>query len=159
MGAATDWVAVSAGVEHTCGIRSSDLYCWGARAFGRLGDGNETPDAESPVEIDSSHDWAAVACGQYHTCAITLEREVYCWGFGGSGAVGNGNLDGTNTPVFVISGYDAIASGWSHSCAVQSDDRMLMSARCWGAGLEGKLGTGNTDNVSLPTAPVFEPPP
>jgi len=36
------WTSVSAGSEHTCGIRAGTLWCWGYNRYGRLGDGTTT---------------------------------------------------------------------------------------------------------------------
>ncbi|MEX0649643.1 MAG: hypothetical protein WD200_01415, partial [Candidatus Andersenbacteria bacterium] len=45
--------AVSAGSTHTCALKSdgSRVYCWGAAASGRLGNGATTPNQTSPVEV------------------------------------------------------------------------------------------------------------
>lgn len=34
-----DWNLVDAGPEHTCGIRSGEVYCWGYNGVGEVGDG------------------------------------------------------------------------------------------------------------------------
>jgi alpha-tubulin suppressor-like RCC1 family protein len=40
VGAASDWLSVSAGPTHTCGVRAGgSLYCWGHNDDGELGDG------------------------------------------------------------------------------------------------------------------------
>lgn len=37
VGSETEWTSVSAGADHTCGIRSGSLFCWGADGYGQLG--------------------------------------------------------------------------------------------------------------------------
>jgi hypothetical protein len=40
VGAGTDWLSVTAGSFHTCGLRAGgDLYCWGSNDYGEMGDG------------------------------------------------------------------------------------------------------------------------
>ncbi|RDV37885.1 hypothetical protein DV096_12305 [Bradymonadaceae bacterium TMQ3] len=36
-GGFTDWIAISAGKEHTCGIADDTMYCWGRNNTGQLG--------------------------------------------------------------------------------------------------------------------------
>src|SRR4051794_29975645 len=49
---ATDWVQISAGYDHTCGLRSTGrLYCWGSDSKGQLGDGLPDADQTMPVEV------------------------------------------------------------------------------------------------------------
>ena len=37
-GTNTDWSSITAGGEHTCGLKSDALWCWGYNANGQLGD-------------------------------------------------------------------------------------------------------------------------
>ena len=59
------------------------------------------------------------------------------------------NSFGTSTPTAEISAtprvVEKISAGDAHTCAVVNG-----SARCWGNGGKGRLGTGNSSNVSTP---------
>ena len=45
------FVSVTAGGSHTCGVTTDgSIYCWGANAFGQLGDGTQT-DRGAPVRV------------------------------------------------------------------------------------------------------------
>ena len=51
-GARTDWAVVTAGGSHTCALRvSGRLFCWGANAYGQLGDGGSAFSQPTPVEV------------------------------------------------------------------------------------------------------------
>lgn len=51
-GSRTDWSVVSAGGAHTCALRSSGrLFCWGANAYGQVGDGGAAFSQPTPVEV------------------------------------------------------------------------------------------------------------
>lgn len=92
-----------------------------------------------------------IAVGTNHACAITLEGDVYCWGDGGAGRLGDGETSSRSTPVLVAAPqgvkFASIAAGGYHACGVT----ITGEAYCWGAGTNGVLGTGDTDNQTLPT--------
>jgi alpha-tubulin suppressor-like RCC1 family protein len=48
----SDWTAIAAGASFTCGLRADKtLWCWGARQYGRLGDGLTAPSSSTPVQV------------------------------------------------------------------------------------------------------------
>ena len=93
---------VSAGGSHTCGVTTEGkAYCWGKGASGQLGDGLEAPQT-IPVLVSGGHTFQSVSAGGSHTCGLTTPEEggdVYCWGEGESGQLGNGSTDHQSTPV------------------------------------------------------------
>ena len=68
IGTATDWVAVSAGHNHTLGLRSDGtLWAWGPNTNGQLGDGGTTS-SDEPEQVGTAADWTDVTAP---TVAIT----------------------------------------------------------------------------------------
>jgi alpha-tubulin suppressor-like RCC1 family protein len=97
IGDATDWIATSSGLAHTCGLRvGGSLWCWGENADGQLGLGH-TIDVDEPERVGRSA-WLAVAAGGHHTCAIRADETTWCWGRNASGQLGQG---ATSDPVAV----------------------------------------------------------
>ncbi|MGH2960540.1 MAG: hypothetical protein ACRDKE_13110 [Solirubrobacterales bacterium] len=98
----TDAVALSAGGEHTCALRSSgQLSCWGSDGWGARGDG---PTSGSLVPTDvlgmsSTADFFALG---NHACALTTSGDVKCWGYNIYGQVGNGTFVDVDAPSNVI---------------------------------------------------------
>jgi cysteine-rich repeat protein len=150
-------VQIAAGTYHTCALLDTGaVRCWGAGGFGRLGYGNSLTigDDEAPAtagDVDVGGRVVQIAAGRVHTCALLETAAVRCWGSAAYGQLGYGNIlniGDNETPaeagdVNVGERVIRIATGWDHTCAVLETGKV----RCWGHGLHGALGYGNTDNV------------
>lgn len=156
-------VAVAAGLNHTCAIaRRGTVVCWGDNSAGQLGFGFTSGPASisdvssAPAPVTNA---IAIAAGASHSCAIvaagtsalqpgTITR---CWGFNGTGQLGDGTSTDRTAPVAVSGLVNAVAitAGTSlagHSCALLADGGM----RCWGRNVFGQLGTGHTSDALAP---------
>lgn len=91
VGEASDWIATSSGLAHTCGLREGgSLWCWGENAEGQLGFGH-TIDIPEPARVGTAA-WLAVSAGAHHTCAIRADDTTWCWGQNASGELGQGEV-------------------------------------------------------------------
>ncbi len=89
-GAENDWVAIAAGDQHACGIRSGGtLWCKGENEQGQLGDGTLVK-KESAVQVGSATDWTSVTASGAETCGIRGNGDLYCWGSSDYGEIGDG---------------------------------------------------------------------
>jgi len=83
---------LSCGELHTCALMDSGIVkCWGANAFGQLGNGS-TSRSKWPVDVSSLESPAeALDCGTNHTCAVLASSgAMLCWGSNAFGQLGNG---------------------------------------------------------------------
>ncbi|HET9930622.1 MAG TPA: hypothetical protein VFQ35_08040, partial [Polyangiaceae bacterium] len=66
VGGANDWVAVSTGQGHSCGIRApGNLYCWGRNTQFQIGQGSNDPQQyRAPQRVGTDTDWVEVSAGQ-----------------------------------------------------------------------------------------------
>ena len=149
--------AVSAGYYHTCAIADGQAYCWGRNTYGALGDGTTSTKA-APVAVSTSGVLSGktvteIAAGYYHTCAIA-DGQAYCWGYNGTGGLGDGTTTQSTVPVAVstsgvLSGKTVTEISVSNqiTCALADGQ-----AYCWGRNTYGALGDGSTTNSSVPVA-------
>jgi uncharacterized repeat protein (TIGR01451 family) len=159
--------AISAGFEHTCALLDDgSVRCWGFGGNGRLGYGNtnnigdnETPGSVGPVDLGAGRTARAISAGFQHTCALLDDATVRCWGNGGNGRLGYGNTTtigddeapGSAGPVDVGAGRSAraITAANGHTCALLDNG----AVRCWGVGVDGRLGYGSTVTIGDDEAP------
>ncbi|MCA8837953.1 MAG: hypothetical protein K8963_08910, partial [Proteobacteria bacterium] len=155
VGAPTIWMQVSVGPDsfaaHTCAINSAgQLYCWGSNILSKLGLGDSN-DRDTPTQVGEASNWAQIGRGFFNNCATRSDGQLYCWGSGGSnGRLGLGELNIVNAPSRVgdATNWSQISTGENHTCAINSDNRLY----CWGRGLSGVLGLGDTTNRTTPVA-------
>jgi cysteine-rich repeat protein len=114
--------------------------------------GEECDDANGD-DLDACHDDCSfhrvteLALGGNHTCARFDSGKAMCWGHGGAGRTGHGNVTsiGDDEPAsaggFLDLGDDAdhIVAGISHTCVMHPTG----SVRCFGVASLGQLGRGN----------------
>ena len=93
---------------HTCArMLDSTARCWGKNGAGRLGN-NTLIASRVPVTVvdpgSTSNVLAGVTsitAGGYHTCAVMTDGSVRCWGYNGSGRLGDNTLTDSAVPVRV----------------------------------------------------------
>lgn len=101
VGTGTDWVQLTGGAEHTCGLKSDKtLWCWGDNSFGSLGVATNvgtTTANPTPLQVTGSAGWTKTDAGSSHTCAVRTDGTAWCWGYNSSGQLGNPTNAGTAT--------------------------------------------------------------
>lgn len=157
-------IQVVAGGSHTCALtRVGSTRCWGRGTDGMLGydsevdiGDNETPASRGDVMVGGVV--AQLTAGTWHTCALRQLETVRCWGDGVAGQLGYGNTNdiGDNEvpsdagDVDIVEAVVQVSAGEQHTCAVLE----TAGVRCWGLGLNGRLGYGNVLNIGDDEAPA-----
>ena len=159
VGPAEGWrlafVAVDGGFLFTCALTTEgDVWCWGDNQFGQLGRGHTsaTPNP-APIQRPASVSaFSNIAVGQVHACARTGQGEVWCWGFNGTGGLGDGTTTNKSVPTKVegLAGPAISLDVSGHSCSVSSAGVV----QCWGFNEYGKLGNNSTTDSLVPATVV-----
>lgn len=152
--------------NHTCALNGEGaVFCWGGNRAGELGNGSYIADwqvrgVSRPVVVRNLPAVVQVAAGTHHTCARTdptESDEVWCWGMGQAGQLGNSSNESSLSPVQVVGLPEAseVCGGRDFTCARSA----IGQIRCWGANNFGELGDGTNNDrntpglvVDLPTA-------
>ncbi len=136
------------------------LFTWGWNGDGELGNGSSVSFTNVPVAVDmtgvlAGKTIAALGAGNMHFLVATTDGEVFAWGFGPDGELGNGETKDSRVPVAVnmsgaLAGKSvvAVSGGWEHSMALTADGLVYT----WGANYEGQLGTGTFASSAVPVA-------
>lgn len=147
---------IAANGDHTCAILqdSGALRCWGRNHYGQLGRGhtNAIGDDENVFDAGNVNLGAAVkdiALGDSHTCALLVSGDLRCWGRNDSGQLGYGHAAsmGNDEPIDTLTDValpgpvHEVVAGPAHTCVLLESGAM----RCWGYGVDGRLGLGFRD--------------
>jgi alpha-tubulin suppressor-like RCC1 family protein len=136
------------------GLRANGtLWAWGCNSNGALGD-NTTVAKSSPVSVVGGFtDWIQVSGGRDFSLGLRANGTAWAWGFATSGQLGDNSTVNKSSPVSVEGGFTdwvQLTGGGLHSLGVRVDG----TAWAWGAGGEGRLGSGNTSTRSSPVSVV-----
>jgi alpha-tubulin suppressor-like RCC1 family protein len=143
----TNLVAVTAGLETTIVLRGDGtVWAWGRNDCGQVGDGTSTHDNVvncnrlSPVQA-LVQNIRAISSGEFTTVALDSNGEVWAWGLGDYGQLGQASLPYDNpvpTKVPNLTNVIAIAGGGRHTVALRSDGTVWT----FGWNGSGQLGNG-----------------
>ena len=150
-GLTSDVSAIVAGERHICALMiNGGVKCWGSNSHNQLGSPTRTTRMRfSPADVSGLTDVVALSAGAAHTCALMSTGGVKCWGYNGSGQLGDGTTTTRFTPADVsglVGGVAAIDAGGTHTCALIVGGGI----KCWGDNGEGQLGDGTITNRLIP---------
>lgn len=134
-------------------LSDGGVTCSGNVGLGVSGRGH-TNTALVPQRVSLPSAVDSIVSSGYQTFALLTNGQVYGWGYGIHGQMGDGAIlsnlyperVGTLTGVVKLSVGGSAGHGGNHACAVTSGGALY----CWGYNGYGQLGTGNTTNQSSP---------
>lgn len=154
------------GYEMGCALNElGKAYCWGFNQFGSIGDGTDQNNRLTPVAVVMPiASFTHLSVGADLVCGIGDNLKTYCWGYNGTGAVGDGTNIQRKVPTEVLlptapglTQFTHVSAGSGHTCAQGND----LKTYCWGKNDSGQVGDDSTDSrnrpvaVSLPTGVLF----
>lgn len=149
-------IQVVAGAGHSCArLLQGSSYCWGDNSRGQLGDGtNDARAVATSIRDVQNLKWIAASAAGQHTCAVDEFNRIRCWGEGGNGQIGDGNMVARSSPtrVSVPVGleFSEVEAGAYNSCGLTSGGREIW---CWGdiAPIEPTVAARGVGGNSAPT--------
>ena len=101
VGTGSNWVQVSAGFQHTLGLKSDgSLWSWGSNANGQLGLGN-TGFQNLPMRVGADNNWVKIAAGTLSSFAMKSDNSIWAWGLNAQGQLGDGTTQDRYFPTNV----------------------------------------------------------
>lgn len=149
---------LACGAKHTLVLsRKGRVYSWGYNQYGQTGHGPHGLSDWEPKVIKGIDKVKVVevCAGENHSMALTDTGDVYSWGHGLFGQLGQGDVRDLAYPFMIKSlqgkGIMSIGCGHNHSFAVNGAGRLY----AFGSSSCGQLGNGEVDggmggNVYLP---------
>jgi hypothetical protein len=135
--------------------KSGNIYCFGLNRWGQCGVENKNNGhiyKPNKVVVPKQPKFKAFDVGLQHTLAVTEDGDIYAWGKGNRGQLGNGDADTSPKPVHVklkapkgssnlSKTFETIevSTGFNHSVALTKDGHVFV----WGKGMSDIL-KGNT---------------
>ncbi|GKV00633.1 hypothetical protein SLEP1_g13298 [Rubroshorea leprosula] len=142
---------VAAGAEHSAAVaEDGTLYGWGWGQYGNLGLGDRN-DRLVPEEVSSldGEKMVMVACGWRHTISVSVNGQLYTYGWSKYGQLGHGDFEDHLAPHKLEALSDSfisqISGGWRHTMALTCDGKLYG----WGWNKFGQVGVAdNVDHCS-----------
>ena len=145
--------SVASGGAHTLALtKSGTVFAWGSNGHGQLGTGSLTSATTPQAVTVPGGPVVAIAAGSNFSLALDASGQVYAWGAGLSGQLGDASNANVDSPVQVQLpvGITAtlIAAGGDHALVLDSNGDLY----AWGSNFAGQLGNNSMTASNVPVA-------
>lgn len=131
--------------------KSGSIYCFGLNRWGQCGTENKNNGhiyKPTKIVVPKQPKFMAFDVGLQHSLAVTENGDIYAWGKGNRGQLGNGDGDTSAKPVLVklkapkgtnFKSFETVnvSTGFNHSVALTKDGQVFI----WGKGMSDVLKT------------------
>jgi alpha-tubulin suppressor-like RCC1 family protein len=148
----SSWSMVTTSTLNTFAIDiNGRLFAWGYNLAGDLGL-NDVTNKSSPTQIGTSL-WTTVATTAGSVSAndagyaIDINKNLFAWGFGTNGQLGDNTIVSKSSPVFVGANFIKVAATDGAAVAIDGTGNIFT----WGKNDLGQLGQNDTISRSAPS--------
>ena len=146
-------IQVSCGADFTlCVDNAGSVHAWGLGNYGNLGHG-DTRDYSHPKLVHrlKSEVIRMVSGGAKHSLAVSQSGDIWAFGHGDNGRLGNNATRGSLVPELAVGRISTetavfVCAGEAHSACLDSEGRLYT----WGTGSYGRLGSGQESDQHVP---------
>ncbi|KAJ8681275.1 hypothetical protein QAD02_017062 [Eretmocerus hayati] len=132
---------------------NNDVYVFGLNNYSQIGlKGTDKQYHPQISQTFSTRKWVEISSGQHHTVALDDEGNVFVLGRKEYGRLGLGSVEDDVQELIPVPGLSGlkcvdVAAGSAQSFAVTETGKLY----AWGMGTSGQLGTGEEEDVDVPT--------
>ncbi|MGD0943370.1 MAG: RCC1 repeat- and reductase domain-containing protein [Acidimicrobiales bacterium] len=136
-------------------LGNGTVWAWGDNSVGQLGSGTHEASSDTPLRVKGLDQVVAIAAGSETGYALGREGNVWAWGYGAYGQLGDASAANSDVPVRVrkVSHVMEIAGGGDMAYALGRDGNLW----AWGYGGYGQLGDDSIVSLDVPVQVVGLP--
>ena len=125
------------------------VWAWGDNSVGELGSGTHHPFSDAPVRVRGLDHVVAIAAGSETGYALDQAGNLWAWGYGAYGQLGDASTANSNVPVRVrkVSHVVEVSGGGDMAYALDQGGNLW----AWGYGAYGQLGDDKLVSLDVPT--------
>lgn len=141
--------AIGAGQAHSLALANDgSVWSWGDNAFGQLGSGSGSAAVAMPQSLPFAERITAISSAAFSNLVLDAKGQVWAWGMGGWGALGDGTDLDRPAPVRVVGlpAVQQVVAGNLASLALAQDGSVWM----WGNNDYGSFAASGLASQWLP---------
>ena len=141
---------ISAGEFHSVALKTDgSVVVWGNNEYGQVGNNTLINSVPFPTATATTMGIVtSISAGAYHTVALKADGDVWAWGYGGDGAIGDNNPADALVPrrTTIANVVRIEAHGAYHTLARTRSGQIF----AWGSNTYGEIGNGTIINQLIP---------